>query len=86
LKPASVLNQYKRSPSHSAANYVFDNLLIGVFAPVLTAGGLAQELRSPYLGQLVYALILGSAPVASAVLSWHLYEKHFLRLKSVFST
>jgi peptidoglycan/LPS O-acetylase OafA/YrhL len=67
---------------YSYGIYVFGNLLIGVFAPVLTAGGLAQELGSPYLGQLVYALILGTTTVEAAVLSWQLFEKHFLRLTS----
>jgi peptidoglycan/LPS O-acetylase OafA/YrhL len=69
---------------YSYGIYVFGNLLIIALAPVLNAPQLAQMLGSAYAGQLAYALILGAATVGVAVLSWHLYEKHFLRLRSCF--
>jgi peptidoglycan/LPS O-acetylase OafA/YrhL len=70
---------------YSYGIYVFGNLLIALFAPLVSASGLSRLLGSAYAGQLAYALILGAATVGAAVLSWHLYEKHFVRLKARFA-
>jgi peptidoglycan/LPS O-acetylase OafA/YrhL len=69
---------------YSYGMYVFQSLLIPVMAGVVTATGLAASLGSPLLGQLAYLLIMFAATTGMALLSWHAYEKHFLKLKSRF--
>ncbi len=71
---------------YSYGIYVYGNLLIAACAPYVTAPGLADALGSAYAGQLVYAVLLGTTTVVMAVMSWHLYEKHFLKLKHWFNS
>jgi peptidoglycan/LPS O-acetylase OafA/YrhL len=70
---------------YSYGIYVFGNLLIAGFSPLVNAESLSNALGSLYAGQLAYALILRTATVGVAVLSWHLFEKHFLSLKPHFA-
>ena len=69
---------------YSYGMYLFANLLIPVLAAVLTAGGLAALFGSNLAGQLAYLVIMSLATAGVAVLSWHCYEKHFLKLKARF--
>jgi peptidoglycan/LPS O-acetylase OafA/YrhL len=69
---------------YSYGMYVFANLLIPLLAGLVTAGGLAALLGSNLAGQLAYLTILSGATAAVAIASWHLYEKHFLKLKTLF--
>jgi peptidoglycan/LPS O-acetylase OafA/YrhL len=69
---------------YSYGLYVFANLLIPLFAPLITAGGLAELLGSAYAGQLTYLVVMSAATCAAALLSWHLFEKHCLKLKKYF--
>jgi peptidoglycan/LPS O-acetylase OafA/YrhL len=71
---------------YSYGLYVFANLLIPLLAPVLTARGLAETLGSPYAGQLVYLILMSAVTCATAFVSWHAFEKHFLRLKKWFES
>ena len=66
---------------YSYAMYVFQNLLIPLVAGVITAPMLAANLGSPALGQIVYCAVMFAATTAVALLSWHAFERHFLRLK-----
>jgi len=45
---------------------------------------LARLLQSFYLGLVAHLVVLTVASTAMALLSWHLYEKHFLKLKRFF--
>lgn len=69
---------------YSYGLYVFANLLIPLLAPVITAGGLAELLGSPYAGQLVYLVVMSAVTCGAALASWHLFEKHCLKLKKYF--
>jgi peptidoglycan/LPS O-acetylase OafA/YrhL len=69
---------------YSYGLYMFGNLLIPLLSPVLTAAGLATLLGSNAAGQLSYLVILSLATGGTAWLSWHLFERHCLRLKRFF--
>lgn len=66
---------------YSYGMYVFQNLLIPVVAPFLTAAILAKTLGNAAVGQLAYLVIMFGLTMVAALISWHLYEKHFLKLK-----
>lgn len=78
---SSVLHWFGK---YSYGLYVFANLLIPLLAPVITAGGLAALLGSAYAGQLAYLVVMSAATCAAALVSWHLFEKHCLKLKKYF--
>ncbi len=69
---------------YSYAIYVFHYPLVQVFDRWFPVHNLALDLHSRPLG--VGAHVMGSILVSLliGVLSWHLYEKHFLRLKKYF--
>jgi peptidoglycan/LPS O-acetylase OafA/YrhL len=69
---------------YSYAMYVFQLPLIEVLAPVLTAEMLCERFGSVLLGRVAYLLAMCTITTAGAYLSWHLFEKHFLALKSKF--
>ncbi len=71
---------------YSYAMYVFQLPLIVLMAPILTAEGLCASLGSVFLGRMTYIALMTSVTTACAYLSWHLYEKHFLKLKRYFPT
>jgi len=70
---------------YSYALYVFHFPL----APTLERMGLTIQTfptiaGSPLPGAIAFTIISGSITLAVALLSWNLYEKHFLRLKRFF--
>jgi peptidoglycan/LPS O-acetylase OafA/YrhL len=69
---------------YSYAIYVFQLPLVFLLAPLVTAGGLAEACHSPLLGQILYATILFSLTTVAALLSWQLFEKRLLALKTRF--
>jgi peptidoglycan/LPS O-acetylase OafA/YrhL len=71
---------------YSYAMYVFQLPLIRIMQPVLTPEGLCSELTSVFLGRLAYIGLMTTITTVLAVLSWHLYEKHFLALKRWFES
>ncbi len=69
---------------YSYAMYVFQLPLIRIMQPVLTPDGLCSQMTSVFFGRLAYIGIMTTITTVLAVLSWHLYEKHFLALKRWF--
>jgi len=69
---------------YSYAMYVFQLPLVYVLAPVMTASGVAACLGSAWFGQAVYCGLMFGLTAGAALLSWHLFEKHWLELKQRF--
>jgi peptidoglycan/LPS O-acetylase OafA/YrhL len=65
--------------------YVFQGALVPPLAALFIPSDLAARIGSPALARLIFILWGGSISLGLAVLSWHLYEKHFLRLKDLFA-
>ena len=69
---------------YSYGLYIIHNLLRPQFLRALPPAELTQALGSPFAGLTVYFLSCTTVSLGLAFLSWHLYEKHFLRLKILF--
>lgn len=72
---------------YSYAMYVFQNPLIPLAAPILSAVAIQQWIGGGDAGivaHLIYTAAMTTIVFAMAVLSWHLLEKHCLRLKRYF--
>ncbi|MEX2288059.1 MAG: acyltransferase [Planctomycetaceae bacterium] len=69
---------------YSYAMYVFQLPLIALMTPILTPEGTSSWLGSAFAGRLAYIAVMTSVTTLAAVGSWHLYEKHFLALKTRF--
>lgn len=65
--------------------YVFQNLLIPFTLAHFSAETLAASAGSVFIGRVLYIAIMGVATLLIAIVSWNMYEKHFLRLKAAFS-
>lgn len=71
---------------YSYAMYVFQFPLIPLLAPLLSVEILAVHLGNATLARIAYIVLMTTITTALAVVSWHLYEKHFLALKRFFPT
>ena len=69
---------------YSYAMYVFQLPLVRILEPALTADALSAQLGSAFWGRLAYIAIMSAITTLLALLSWNLYEKHFLALKTGF--
>ena len=69
---------------YSYAMYVVQLPLLYLLAPVVTANGLAAACSSPLIGQLLYAALMFALTTLLALLSWRLFEKRLLALKTHF--
>jgi peptidoglycan/LPS O-acetylase OafA/YrhL len=69
---------------YSYGLYVFHGLMMWWVKDGLLLNWLARLLQSFYLGLVAHLVVLTVASTAMALLSWHLYEKHFLKLKRFF--
>ena len=77
-RPLRVLGKY------SYAMYVFHQLLIPIFNQYASVESLYAATGREALAQVLHALVMVVGSLALAFLSWHLYEKYFLRLKRHF--
>jgi peptidoglycan/LPS O-acetylase OafA/YrhL len=70
---------------YSYALYIFHHpLILAVGYRDFRVANLPALLGSQLPGQVLYTIIVGGASVVLALLSWHLYESRFLRLKARF--
>jgi peptidoglycan/LPS O-acetylase OafA/YrhL len=77
--PLRVLGKY------SYALYVFHYPLIPLFMTLFSPARLETHIGSALVARLAYFVLCGAASLLAAMLSWRLYEKHFLRLKDVLA-
>jgi peptidoglycan/LPS O-acetylase OafA/YrhL len=71
---------------YSYGLYVVHPTVMEQLTRILPLDALARWSGAPALGGGVFALASLGLSVALAWLSWHLYEKHFLKLKALFET
>jgi peptidoglycan/LPS O-acetylase OafA/YrhL len=69
---------------YSYAMYVFQNPLIPLLAGLVTAKGVAAAVGNPWLGQGLYCGLMFAVTTVVALVSWNLFEKHWLTLKHRF--
>jgi peptidoglycan/LPS O-acetylase OafA/YrhL len=69
---------------YSYALYIFNRFLMLPCKRLFPSERLGAALGSPVLGALVHVALATAVTSLLAFLSWHLYEKHFLRLKVYF--
>jgi peptidoglycan/LPS O-acetylase OafA/YrhL len=63
--------------------YVFQGTLAPALEQWITAHQMGLWLGSAFLGRLLYIVWGASISLALAMLSWHLYERHFLKFKEI---
>jgi peptidoglycan/LPS O-acetylase OafA/YrhL len=66
---------------YSYSLYVFHYPIRLALDKKLPIAQLAQRCHSLFVAQIVYTLIVGSVSVSVALMTWHFYEKQFLKLK-----
>lgn len=69
---------------YSYALYVFHHPILFLVPAVLPLGLVPSVFGSQLLRQLVFLIIATGVSVAGALVSWHLWEKQFLKLKGLF--
>jgi peptidoglycan/LPS O-acetylase OafA/YrhL len=79
MRSLTFLGQY------SYGLYVFHYLLRPVFKEIIPIDALITWSGSSFLGLLLFAALAILLSIIPAWLSWHLFEKHFLKLKRYFS-
>ena len=81
------MNFLRTLGKYSYAMYVFQNPLIPIVALFPVTVTIMQWMggQTSIVAQIGYMVVMFMLTFVSAVLSWHLYEKHFLKLKRFFS-
>lgn len=69
---------------YSYAMYVFQAPLIPLLAPVFSTAMLLNYTGSVFAARLIYILSMTALTFALAIVSWHVLEKHCLKLKKRF--
>ncbi|MBV8229532.1 MAG: acyltransferase [Planctomycetaceae bacterium] len=70
---------------YSYGLYVFHYPLIPLFERLFPAGLLAERTGWVWIGKLLFIALAMGTSLGVALLSWNLYEKHFLKLKGWFT-
>lgn len=70
---------------YSYGIYVLHHLFLPLIVAWMPVRLLVQRTHSEILGLLIHIAIVLIVSIASGVLSWHLFEMHFLKLKRLFS-
>jgi peptidoglycan/LPS O-acetylase OafA/YrhL len=69
---------------YSYGLYVLHGLLHPALDKVFPIERLSRGLHSPVLGAVAHLVLAVGLSLGAAMVSWHLYEKHFLKLKRFF--
>jgi len=69
---------------YSYGLYVFHLPIIWVTRNIVNATSVPALAGSELPGQVLFTAVVAAASLGAAVLSWHLYESHFLKLKVLF--
>ncbi len=71
---------------YSYGLYVAHPNIVKLLERILSAEKLARWSGAPALGALLFMALALALSIAAALISWHLYEKHFLKLKILFES
>ena len=88
--PGNLLRIWLEGPilsflgKYSYGIYILHHLFLPLLAVWFPVKILAQKTHSEMSGVLIHIAIVLLVSIAAGVLSWHLFEKHFLKLKKVF--
>jgi peptidoglycan/LPS O-acetylase OafA/YrhL len=91
VPPTSLLGRFWNSRilqffgKYSYGLYVFHYLLLPLFRQWFPMQPIVDATGSLFVARLVFIAVSTGASVAVALLSWHLFEKHFLKLKDVWA-
>jgi peptidoglycan/LPS O-acetylase OafA/YrhL len=86
-KPSAALASFFRNPSlrwlgkYSYAMYVFQLPIIVLFAPLISVQALTELVLDPTLAGFLYMNTMFGLTCILAWISFHTFEKHFLKLK-----
>jgi peptidoglycan/LPS O-acetylase OafA/YrhL len=69
---------------YSFGIYIIHNICWPLFQWLFNPVALLRTVRSPLLTQAMFYVLAISASFLLAFASWHLYEKHFIKLKKIF--
>ncbi len=69
---------------YSYALYVFHHPIMFYMGRFFSVGSIPRLAGSQLSGQLLFTALTASVSLAAALLSWHLYEAQFLKLKALF--
>jgi peptidoglycan/LPS O-acetylase OafA/YrhL len=85
LKQFFELRGLRTLGKYSYAMYVFQNPLVPLVALVVTSNQIEAWCGSMLVGRIVYGVMMAVITLVTALLSWNLFEKHFLALKDKFA-
>jgi peptidoglycan/LPS O-acetylase OafA/YrhL len=71
---------------YSYGMYIFQYPLIPILAPILSVELLSDRLGSGWVARIAYIVLMTTITTVVAYASWHLYERHFLSFKRLFSS
>lgn len=69
---------------YSYGMYVFQYPLIPILAPFLSVELLSRTLGNSSAGRIAYIILMTTVTTGLAIMSWYLFERHFLSLKYLF--
>jgi peptidoglycan/LPS O-acetylase OafA/YrhL len=83
---AGVLNNsfLRSAGKYSYAMYLYHEPLQPLLWHLMSGDRIARWVGSQALGYVLFVALFGAVTFAAAFVSWHLYEKHWLKLKRYF--
>lgn len=69
---------------YSYGLFIIHNICLPLFQKLFKPAELSVKLNSPLLAQITFYILSITSSFILAFAAWHLYEKHFLKLKLLF--